>query len=676
MEGVDPAQSGTERATSPVVLSSQPSFRLGHLTVEASRRRLIHDDGREETLEPRIMQVLIALAQTRGSTLSRQDLSTRCWGGRLVSADALNRVISRLRALSGGIGKGSFSIDTMNRVGYRLVAADTPVQAPAAEPAGNTRRTLLIGGLALTGGVIATGIGAGLWRYRNAPRTAPVIAALPFEQHGSSLPSDLIGLALARDMLRCISRFGGIRIISDASSFPLATEKLSARAIGRRLAADLILSGAVTQESGILRGTIALTDTVTQEQVWQHVATAPTGEPQALGDKLAGALMERIVGLATIRPLALPPRRRSNPAAYLPMIEAEQAFLDCRRLHLLMQGTAAGQAGDRAYERAEAALAIDPQDVRALLVLWGLARNDWSPRLRANWPPARDRAAIALDYIRRALLADPNDPTALGALGDYYRRYEWRWGDAEALLRRAIDNDPGLVEARWSYATLLGTLNRTIEAVEHAREVHRLDPENATRRGYVLPRLQYAAGQRREALQGYDALLRVRPGDPFITRELYMTALGERNPTGLERLARKTSGRAASMLAARISAAALALHGQPGRFVAMLDREIAEIGDGRPTVAGRRDSDLLFLASLEYGWAGQVDRSLDLLARALDAKSLNWTAALPFGIRPFPRAVREHARFVALWESDPRLVELVRIRLDNLHDGLARVRGA
>jgi len=68
------------------------------------------------------MQVLVALARANGDILTREALTVLCWDGRIVGEDAINRVMSRLRRLSEGIGGGSFRIETITKVGYRLVA--------------------------------------------------------------------------------------------------------------------------------------------------------------------------------------------------------------------------------------------------------------------------------------------------------------------------------------------------------------------------------------------------------------------------------------------------------------------------------------------------------------------------------------------------------------------------
>ncbi|NIJ65274.1 DNA-binding winged helix-turn-helix (wHTH) protein [Sphingomonas leidyi] len=117
-------------------LAHEAAFRLGGLEVRPALRQLARDDGTEEVLEPRVMQVLVALARADGAILSRDDLTRSCWEGRVVGEDAINRVISRLRRAAEGIGQRSFRIETVTKVGYRLMragdAADLPISRDAA----------------------------------------------------------------------------------------------------------------------------------------------------------------------------------------------------------------------------------------------------------------------------------------------------------------------------------------------------------------------------------------------------------------------------------------------------------------------------------------------------------------------------------------------------------------
>jgi DNA-binding winged helix-turn-helix (wHTH) protein len=103
----------------PIRLSAEPDFAVGDLVVRPSLRQAIRD-GRTLQLEPRVMQVLVALVSASGAVVSRDDLILRCWEGRIVGEAAINRCICKLREFDGA----SLGIETIARVGYRLTPAN------------------------------------------------------------------------------------------------------------------------------------------------------------------------------------------------------------------------------------------------------------------------------------------------------------------------------------------------------------------------------------------------------------------------------------------------------------------------------------------------------------------------------------------------------------------------
>lgn len=100
-------------------LAETPAFGLGPLRVDPAMRTIARGDDQRE-LQPRVMQVLVALAEARPNVVSREKLIARCWNGRIVGDDAINRCVQLLRAVTRGLG-GGFEVQNVARVGYRLV---------------------------------------------------------------------------------------------------------------------------------------------------------------------------------------------------------------------------------------------------------------------------------------------------------------------------------------------------------------------------------------------------------------------------------------------------------------------------------------------------------------------------------------------------------------------------
>jgi DNA-binding winged helix-turn-helix (wHTH) protein/Flp pilus assembly protein TadD len=139
-----------------VDLGLSPATTIGNLHLQPAVRQITRTDGAVEIVEPRVMQVLLVLAEDRGEIVRRGLLIERCWMGVTVGEDAINRVISKIRRVAEGIGAEAFRLETIKHVGYRLVelpqagapaaaAADSePAEPPEAPPPARARRRLLI----------------------------------------------------------------------------------------------------------------------------------------------------------------------------------------------------------------------------------------------------------------------------------------------------------------------------------------------------------------------------------------------------------------------------------------------------------------------------------------------------------------------------------------------------
>jgi len=116
-------------APRPVDLAQEADFALATLSVRPSSREVVQGDERE-SLEPRVMQVLVLLARHRGQVISRDQLIEACWAGRVVGEDAINRCIARIRKLAET--RGGFAIETIARVGFRLIEVESKAETAAA----------------------------------------------------------------------------------------------------------------------------------------------------------------------------------------------------------------------------------------------------------------------------------------------------------------------------------------------------------------------------------------------------------------------------------------------------------------------------------------------------------------------------------------------------------------
>ncbi len=163
-------------ATTAAELARWGAFRLGSTRIDPASREVIGPGG-ANTIEPRVMQVLLVLAHAAGGVVTRDELSRLCWNSQIVGDDALNRAIGEVRRLARTVAADEFGVETIPRTGYRLTGATiaTDGAAPAAPAPGPTpaagtprmSRRWMVGAAAL--GVTAAAVGAGVWALRPDP---------------------------------------------------------------------------------------------------------------------------------------------------------------------------------------------------------------------------------------------------------------------------------------------------------------------------------------------------------------------------------------------------------------------------------------------------------------------------------------------------------------------------
>src|SRR6185295_10731329 len=108
-------------------------FTIQDRLVDPSLNRVTYRDQTVQ-VEPKIMQVLVALVESAGQVVTRDELMSRVWNGVFVTDDALHRAIRELRRLFDDDSEQPRVIETIRKRGYRLIArVDGP--APPALPA-------------------------------------------------------------------------------------------------------------------------------------------------------------------------------------------------------------------------------------------------------------------------------------------------------------------------------------------------------------------------------------------------------------------------------------------------------------------------------------------------------------------------------------------------------------
>ena len=196
---------------SAIDLADRADFRIGRAEISPSTH-ILRGPGGETSVEPLVMQVLLALCDAQGRVVSREALFGRCWGNVTVGEDSLNRIIAEARRAAKSIAPDSFEIQTIPRTGYRLVPLEghLPVLPSATPPLTGAKigrgdlprsRRLVVGAGAAGAAALATA-GVGWWTLSPDPIDAQVAALIGQSEQAmrTNLPdSDAQGVGFLKE---------------------------------------------------------------------------------------------------------------------------------------------------------------------------------------------------------------------------------------------------------------------------------------------------------------------------------------------------------------------------------------------------------------------------------------------------------------------------------------------
>ena len=103
------------------------SMQIGNWRFDASTHRL-ENEQEQIKLEPRVAQLLLCLAENENTAVSRNLLMDRVWPGMVVGDEALTNAINKLRKAFGDDRQNPQIIETIPKVGYRLIAPVRHIQ--------------------------------------------------------------------------------------------------------------------------------------------------------------------------------------------------------------------------------------------------------------------------------------------------------------------------------------------------------------------------------------------------------------------------------------------------------------------------------------------------------------------------------------------------------------------
>jgi adenylate cyclase len=491
-----------ERSRTPDSSIGRNPFRLQDWLIEPDGCRVSR--GNESTkLEPKVMDLLIYLAQRPGQVLSREELEQAIWTGTVVGYDALTSAIIKLRKALADNSRQPWLIETVAKKGYRLIAPVNPAisVSPELSRSAPTPATawfrLLLSVLVV---LVITGLAAGWWAVnRSASHTshAPSIVVLPFTNLSGDPKFEYFSDGMTEDVITDLSKLSGLMVVARNSAFAYKDQPLSLKTVAEQLGVRYVLEGSVRRSGDDLRVNVKLIDAMTGSHLWAERYNRRMKDIFSVQDDVRGNIIKALaLSLTDDEKRTVARRYTQNIKAYDLLLQGQSFYARSSR-----------EDNTRARDLYSRAIRLDPNFARAhaavALTYAEESRYGWSDSAKVSM-----QQAVA--FARKAVALDSSIPQTHWALG-YVFVLDHQYDEAVSAAERAIALDPNNADAYTTLAFGRVYQGRAKEAVTLVQKAMQLNPRYPTQYLSILGRSYYHIGQYTQAV---NTLLKAQEMNP------------------------------------------------------------------------------------------------------------------------------------------------------------------
>jgi DNA-binding winged helix-turn-helix (wHTH) protein/TolB-like protein/Tfp pilus assembly protein PilF len=489
-------------------LQTKHFYEFGSYRVDVAERMLLRE-GSPLQLSPKAFDTLLALLESAGRTLKKEELMKKVWPNTFVEEANLAVNISSIRKALGETPGGARFIETVPRRGYRFVAevkeiTDAP-DTVGTEASTDPDQTIVTNAVrsgefsaaatlqpslpGATSRLTPLPIGPTIEirpRVRKWPllvaalllAAAPLtfwligrdstpsislqpqsLAVLPFRNQKPDPEMDYLGPSLADAIT---AKLGYVNAVSATIVRPASyvgkysNQPLDPKALARELKVDALLTGSYIKEGDDLRISAELIDVRKDVSLWRAEINLKWDRLLTVQDQVS----QQVLNGLQVRLSAAEAERYNRDSPTRP--DAYEKFLHGVDLYQTNRFASA-------IQELEKAVALSPD--------WALA---WAHLGRAHAASAAFHLRGRLDYdkaiecYRRALELNPLQNDARIFMANFLTD-TGRVNEAVPLLREVLSNNSNLAEARWElgYAYRFGgMLEQSIAECELARKLN------------------------------------------------------------------------------------------------------------------------------------------------------------------------------------------------------------
>jgi serine/threonine-protein kinase len=311
------------------------------------------------------------------------------------------------------------------------------------------------------------------------------IAVLPFITLSPDPEDGFLADGVTEEILNALAQIPGLRVAGRSSVFSFKGRTEDPRTVGAKLNVANVLEGTMRRAGSRLRVTAQLTSAADGYQLWSEKYDRVLEDVFAVQDEIAGAIAGRLR-------LSLDQGKAAGSAPPTQHLEAYQLYLKGRAL-LYQRGRSIAAA----RECFQQAVALDPEYAQA----WAGLADAYTTSGYSAYFPAAEVMPQAIDAARRALALAPDLAEAHNALACATLLWERDYATAEREFRRAIELNPGYVQARAWYGLfylhwIAGKVEEGEEQIARGLEVDPLSGYSHFLMGFLL----LSSGRAREAV--------------------------------------------------------------------------------------------------------------------------------------------------------------------------------